>query len=220
MAPNDTVSATSSAVAVSPTSSPSGRLAVLTAYAMAAAAIPVPLVPDRMLSRVRGAVVHDISSRHGLSLTSDARYVLASPDSEQRTRLVRAAETIIRQILRRVGPLGMVSTASRGLELYALGVLLERYIVRVRATSAVRMHADEARKVRDAIDRAILRAFSPSLKPTTATLGEGAEDLRDEFTRWIDALLLTSAALPSYVERRLEAAFDEIIAETPGIQDG
>ena len=62
--------------------------------------------------------------------------------------------------------------------------------------------------------------MSPALRPSIATLNQGAEDLRDEFTRWIDALLLTSAALPSYVERRLEAAFDEIVAETPGLQDG
>jgi hypothetical protein len=46
------------------------------------------------------------------------------------------------------------------------------------------------------------------------------EDLRDEFTRWIDALLLTSAALPSYLERRLEAAFDEIVEQTPGLKNG
>ena len=39
-------------------------------------------------------------------------------------------------------------------------------------------------------------------------------DLRDELTRWIDAALLTSASVPSYVERRLEAAFDEIVRET------
>ena len=39
------------------------------------------------------------------------------------------------------------------------------------------------------------------------------EDVRDEWTRWTDAVLLTTATLPSYVERRLEAAFDQVIAE-------
>jgi hypothetical protein len=37
--------------------------------------------------------------------------------------------------------------------------------------------------------------------------------VRDEWTRWTDAALLTTAALPSYVERRLEAAFDQVMAE-------
>jgi len=82
------------------------------------------------------------------------------------------------------------------------------------------MHHEEARLVREAIDRALLRAMSPALRPPVATLNQGAEDLRDEFTRWVDALLLTSAALPSYLERRLEAAFDEIVADMPGLQDG
>ncbi len=206
----------SSAVATSTHVPSSGRLAVMTAYAMAASAIPVPFLPSRLLTRVRGAVVHDVVSRHGLSLTSDARDALSSPDSDRRTRLVRAAETVARQILKRVGPLAFLSTASRGLELYALGFLLERYIVKNRKTSAVRVHAEEARKVRDAIDRAVLRAFSPNLRPSAGILESGMEDLRDELTRWVDAALLTTATLPSYVERRLEAAFDEVTAEIPG----
>jgi uncharacterized protein (DUF697 family) len=222
MPASDTVTTkTTSTVALSPPSTPpTGRLAVMTVYAVAVTAIPIPFVPDRVLVRVRGAVVHDVAARHGLSLTSDARAVLAEPDSEARTRLVRAAESVARQLLRQLRPLGVLTAASRGVELYALGVLLERYVSRVRAAGAVRMHLEEARLVRDAIDRSILRALSPALRPAPTTLGEGVEDLRDEFTRWIDALLLTSAALPSYLERRLEAAFDEIVEQTPGLKSG
>jgi hypothetical protein len=213
--------ASTSTVALSPSSSPpTGRLAMLTAYAIAATAIPIPFVPDRVLVRVRGAVVHDVAARHGLSLTSDARAALAEPDSEARTRLIRTAESVARQLLRRLRPLGVLTGASRGIELYALGLLLERYVRDVRASGAVRMHLEEARLVRDAIDRSILRAISPALRPAPTTLGEGVEDLRDEFTRWIDAVLLTSAALPSYLERRLESAFDEIVAAMPGLNDG
>ncbi len=213
--------AATSTIAVSPSSAPpTGRLAVMTAYAGLVTVIPVPFLPDRVLMRVRGAVVHDVAARHGLSLTSDARAVLAEPDSEGRTKIVRAAEGIARQLLRRLRPLGVLTAASRAVELYALGVLLERYVTHVRADSSVRLHLEEARLVRDAIDRAILRALSPALQPSPLTLSEGAEDLRDEFTRWIDSLLLTSAALPSYLERRLEAAFDEIVEQTPGLKNG
>ena len=219
-APDNVASAPLPTVALSPSSTPpTGRLAVMTAYAVAASAIPVPFLPDRVLVRVRGAVIHDVAARHGLSLTSDARAELAEPDSETRTRLVRAAESVARQLLRRLRPLGVLTAASRGVELYALGLLLERYIERVRLAGAVRMHLEEARLVRDAIDRSVLRALSPALRPSSTTVGEGVEDLRDEFTRWIDAMILTSAALPSYLERRLEAAFDEIVEQTPGLKN-
>jgi hypothetical protein len=214
------VTAQTSTVALSPSSSPpTGRLAVMTAYAVAATTIPIPFVPGRVLVRIRGAVVHDVVARHGLSLTTDARAVLAEPDSDSRTRIVRVAEGVARQLLRRLRPIGVIAGASRGVELYALGLLLDRYVRRVRATSALRMHLDEARLVRDAIDRAVLRALSPTLRPAPTTLNEGMEDLRDEFTRWIDAVILTSAALPSYLERRLESAFDEVVAEMPGLKD-
>lgn len=209
-----------SAVATTSPSPPAGRLAVMTAYAVAASAIPIPFVPDRVIESVRGAMIHDVASRHGVSLTADARSMLASPASEQRTRLVRAAEGLVRTLLRRVRGLGLVSSASRALEAYALGLLFERYLTDVRPTGAVRMQVEEARRVRDGIDRAVIRAFSPSLKPKAALLPAGADDLRDEFTRWVDALLLTGATLPAYVQRRLEAAFDEIVAETPGIRGG
>src|SRR6185436_20004992 len=120
-----------------------------------------------------------------LSLTSDAHDVLAEPESESRTKLVRAAEGVARTLLRRLRPLGVLNAASRGAEIFALGLLLDRYVVQVRATSAVRMHRDEARHVRAAIDKAVLRALSPSLHPSATTLDAGAEDLRDELTRWI-----------------------------------
>jgi uncharacterized protein (DUF697 family) len=224
MPPNATDSvatAPPATVALSPASTPpAGRLAVMTAYAVAATVIPIPFVPDRVLSRVRGAVVYDIAARHGLSLTTDARAALAETDSELRTKLVRTAETVARQLLRRVRPLGILASASRGVEIYALGLLFDRYVHKARRSAAVRVHQEEARLVREAIDRALLRAFSPSLRPATTTLTEGAEDLRDEFTRWIDAVILTSASVPSYLERRLEAAFDEVVAEMPGLRDG
>ena len=199
---------------------PSGRLAVLTAYAMAATAIPLPFLPDRMLARLRGAVVQDVISRHGLSLTSDARDLLSEPESESRTRLVRAAEGVLRTLLKRLKPLGVLNAFSRGVEIFALGLLLDRYVVQVRTTSAVRMHREEARHLRAAIDKAVLRAVSPALHPASTTLDAGAEDLRDELTRWIDTALLTSATLPSYLERRLEAAFDQVVAESPEMREG
>jgi len=211
---SSTVSPT--AVTASPLSPPSGRLAVMTAYAVAASAIPVPLVPDRVIGNIRGAVAHDVASRHGLSLTSDARALLSNPYSEQRTRIIRTTESLARQFLRRLRPVSAVDSFLRGLEVYALGLLLDRYFAGVRDAGALRVHLDEARRMRDIIDRSVLRAFSPTLQPNSTLLPEGIDDLRDEFTRWVDSLLLTSAALPSYIERRLEAAFDQVMREASG----
>lgn len=193
---------------------------MLTAYAMAATAIPLPFLPDRILARLRGAVVQDVLSRHGLSLTSDARELLSEPESASRTRMARAAEGVARTLLKRLKPLGVLNAVSRGVEIFALGLLLDRYVVHTRTTSAVRIHREEARHLRAAIDKAVLRAVSPALHPTATTLDAGAEDLRDELTRWIDTALLTSATLPSYLERRLEAAFDQVVAESPEMREG
>ncbi|WP_437633929.1 hypothetical protein [Sorangium sp. So ce854] len=190
---------------------PGGRLAMLTAFAVGASWIPVPVLPDRMLVRIRGAIAQDTVARHGLSLTTDARTLLAQPAADQ-TPIRKAAQLVTKEFLRRLNPAQALASAARGLEVYALGHLLNRYITRVRRTSAVRIHADEARWIRDAIDRAVRRSLSPSLRPDVTVLPSGAEDLRDEFTRWIDAFLLAGAAAPEYIERRLDAAFDEIAA--------
>jgi hypothetical protein len=199
---------------------PAGRLAILTALVMGANAVPLPLLPDFVIARVRGAIAHDTATRHGLSLTQDARTILASADPESRALARKAGEAVLRQIARRLGPLAAVATLSRGLEAYALGLLFDRYIQRFRASGSVRIDIDEARRVRDAIDHSVLRVLSPALRPTLTTVRPGAEDLRTEATRFLDSILLTGASLPSYFERRLEAAFDEIARDTPGMRDG
>ena len=170
----------------------------------------LPILPDRIVDRVRGAVAHDTVARHGYSLTTDARAVLAAPGGLDQAMAMKAAQALVTTILRRLGPLAAVVLVARGLETFALGHLLDRYLATERG---VRIQADEARHVRSLIDRALVRSFSPNLHPAIATLPGPVEDVRDEWTRWTDAVLLTTATLPSYVERRLEAAFDQVIAE-------
>lgn len=192
---------------------PAGRLGLLTAFAVAASAVPVPVLPDRLVDRVRGAVAHDTVARHGLVLTTDARAVLAAPGNIDRAMAMKAAEMLISTILKRLGPLAAVVLVARGLETFALGHLLDRYLARHRDERGVRIQAEEAKHIRSLVDRALVRSFSPTLQPHMAVLPGPVEDVRDEWTRWTDAVLLTTAALPSYVERRLEAAFDAVLAE-------
>lgn len=193
---------------------PTGRLAVLSAASMGALALPLPIVPERMVGRLRGALAHDIAARYGLSMTADARKLLADPARQAGPQNVARTtlEMIGRTLLSR-GPLGALASVAGGLEVYAFGHLFERYLVQIRKTQAVRIGIDEAKLIRQLIDRSMLRLLSPYLRPVSITMQDLVEDLRDEFTRWVDSAILTSASLPSYLERRLEAAFDEVAAE-------
>lgn len=193
-----------------------GRVVVLSLASLTAAALPLPIVPDRILERLRGAIAHDVSTRYGLALTSEARALLASPVAQGKSALVRSAiETVGKGLLRRFGPAGLVVSVVRALETFALGHLLERYYDEHRSSQSVRVHGEEARVLREAIDRACMRALSPSLLARGTHADGAAEDLRDEFTRWIDSALLTGAALPDWLGRRLDAAFDAVVAEMP-----
>src|SRR5258708_28196730 len=62
------------------------RLGVYAALGASVAAVPLPWIPDALVRRVRGALVHDIAVRHGLSLTGDARDALAEPSGLERPR--------------------------------------------------------------------------------------------------------------------------------------
>jgi hypothetical protein len=209
-------------IASSPPAPPSGRLAVLTGLSLAASALPLPVVPDRMLERIRGAIIQDVTSRHGLSLTTDARRILAEPGTASPTRALLGSVLgmLAKTFVKRLSPLSALVTASAALEVYALGHLLDRYVTQHRASGALRIHDDEARTIRQLIETAVLRAFSPTLRPEPVPLLPSVEDLRDDFTRWIDTALLVGSSVPSYVERRLDAAFDEVVAQRGGSGSG
>src|SRR6185295_12143822 len=116
----------------------------------------------------------------------------------------------------RFGALGVVPPIAAWLEVYALGLLFDRYLERVRSSQTLRIHGGEAKLVRKAIDTAVSRALSPKLelKPQHGAV-EPAEELRDLSTRVVDGILLAAAALPDHLQRRLETAFDSVLDEEP-----
>lgn len=201
--------------ATNPVPIASGRLAILSAMSVAMRAMPIPFLPDRAVLQIRGAIVQDIASRHGFSLTSDARTALADSTGDSPARQIarKAINLLSRTIAKRLSPLATLSTLGSGVEVYALGQLFGRYLERHRSARSVRIHAEEAREVRRMIDKAIVRALSPTLKPESVPLLPPIEDLRDDFTRTIDTILIVSSSLPSYLERRLNAAFDDVVRE-------
>ncbi len=177
----------------------------------AAAAVPIPFLPGSLAMRVRGALVHDICSRFGLSITPDARRILAGPGlAEGPAGFVGAAVRFATtRVLSRLGPLTMLPTFRSGLLTYAIGHLLVRYL-ETRDSHSVRIDEDEARKVRRAIERAIGQAFMTSPRAEIDSAGP-PEELRDQFTQASDGVIAALAGLPGWIVRRLEAAFDECI---------
>src|SRR5512140_298750 len=83
-----------------------GRLGTYSALGAAAGAVPLPWVPDVVARRIRGALAHDVAGRHGLSLTAEARKVLAEPSGVEGPRSFagQAAQYIAGKVLSRVGP--------------------------------------------------------------------------------------------------------------------
>ena len=100
------------------------------------------------------------------------------------------------------------------LQTFVLGRLFDRYLEQARTDRAVRVDVAEARRVRRAIDAAVLRAFTVEV----AGRDEPAaiDDQRDAATAFVDGLLALAAGTPERVADRLDAAFDERLARGDG----
>jgi hypothetical protein len=116
--------------------------------------------------------------------------------------------------LTRFGPLGLVWPLRHALQTYALGHLFGRYLDVARTEGAIRVDADEALRVRRAIDGALARALTvettPMEEPTVV------DDQRDPGTALVDGVISLTAGVPARLVRRLDAAFDELIAQAHG----
>jgi hypothetical protein len=197
-----------------------GRLGAYATFAASVAAIPVPWLPDSLVGRVRGALVHDIAVRHGVSLTRDARDVLAqaSDGNGPRTLASQAVRFLgVRLMIRaltRVGPIAMVWPLREALRTYALGHLFERYLEIGRTERVVRIDDQEARRVRRAIDQAVIRAVT--VEAPAAEEPSAIDDQRDATTVLVDGLIGLAASMPTRLLHRLDAAFDRLLTVDDG----
>jgi hypothetical protein len=193
-----------------------GRLGIYAAMGASAGAVPLPWIPDVLARRVRGALVHDIAVRHGRSLESDAREALADPAGPngqsgmigQALRFLGAK--LATRALTGLGPVVLFRPLRAALHTYVLGHLFDRYLERAGTPRHGRISVDEARRVRVAIDRALLRALTVDVDPLAAPTD--ADDARDETTAFIDGVLGVAAGVPERLMQRLDAAFDDIVA--------
>src|ERR1700733_14208857 len=75
----------------------SGRLGVYAALGASIGTMPIPWLPDALIRRVRASLIHDVAACHGVSLTREARDVLAEPSGPDGPR------GLVTQVFRYVG---------------------------------------------------------------------------------------------------------------------
>ena len=191
-----------------------GRLGTYTVLGAVCGVVPLPWVPDATVRRVRGALVHDLTSRHGLSLTHEARTILVEPNGTEGPRgfLKQGATFAITRVLGRIGPFAFIPPVRSALGTYVLGHLLQRYLETARTARAVRIDVEEARRVRRAIDQALLYALTTEARPSREDAPYAPEDLREGNEQLVDGVLISIASMPGWLVRRLDAAFDEVLS--------
>jgi hypothetical protein len=189
-----------------------GRLGTYSMLGAMVAAVPLPIVPGSLAMRVRGALVHDVCARNGLSVTPEARRVLTKPGLAEGPEGVMGAALRFAtvRIFARLGPLGFIPPLRSGILTFAIGHLLARYLS-TREDRSVRIDVEEARRVRRAIERALALVISTPAR-VEHDVGSAPEELRDQLTQATDGIASAVASFPSYIVRRLEAAFDATIA--------
>lgn len=196
-----------------------GRLGTYTLIGAATGVVPLPWIPDAIVRRLRGALVHDVTSRHGLSLAPDARAVLVEPSGSKdgaKGYLRQGAIFAATRVLGRFGPIGFVGPIRSALGTFVLGHLVERYIDTARKSRSIRIDVDEALRLRRAIDQALIQALTTEGKDAREDKPFPPEDLRDSTTQIVDGLFITVASAPGWLVRRLDAAFDETLASQRG----
>jgi hypothetical protein len=192
----------------------SSRVGAYTALGALAGLVPLPWVPDVSAKRIRGAMVHDIAVRHGLSLTDEARRILEEPWDSNLPKgfLMQTARFAVGRVLSTLGPLGWLGPVRSALAIFALSHLFTRYLTHTRTLRAARIDAEEARLFRKAMDKSLVLLVTLESKSPWRDTPRGAEDLRDSRTQMIDGFILSAASLPGWLVERLETAFDEALA--------
>ena len=191
-----------------------GRLGTYTILGAACGVVPLPWIPDATVRRVRGALVHDLTSRHGLSLTPEARTILIEPNGTEGPRgfLKQGVTFAVTKVLGRLGPFGLIPPVRSALGTFVLGHLLQRYLETARTARSVRIDIEEARRVRRAMDQALIYALTTEARPSREDQPFAAEDLREGSESVVDGVLISIASMPGWLVRRLDAAFDEVLS--------
>ena len=126
--------------------------------------------------------------------------------------LSQGAKFAVGRVLGRLGPFAMISPVRSALGTYVLGHLLQRYLETARTARSVRIDIEEARRVRRAIDQALIYALTTEAHPSREDKPYAPEDLREGNEQLVDGVLISIASMPGWIVRRLDAAFDEVLS--------
>lgn len=206
---------------------PRSTQARVTVFAIAGAiagVVPLPIVPRRILRLIRGAMAYDVCAQHGLALTTEARDVFAEPTAGGTHPGIGkdAVVYVARRALARLGRYATVlAPVQSAFGTLAFGRLLDRYLEKYRSSGprgrVVRIDGEEAHRIRDVLDRAVLRVIKPGLQAGETIVEQPPEDYRDTVEKTIDTAMITAARLPEWIAARLDAALDDVMA---GMRDG
>src|SRR5574338_286280 len=105
-----------------------GRLGSYAVMGAAVGSIPIPILPGALGTRLRGALLFDIARRHGLSLSKEARAILAAPFGPPALRgtIGHVVGFAAMRVLGRFGPLSALGPLRSGASAYVLGRLFHR----------------------------------------------------------------------------------------------
>ena len=203
------------ATATEPPRLPIGQLGTFALLGAAMRSVPFPWLPTTLAERLRGALVQDIATRHGIALSPNARATLASPEPLKRKQgpMSVALAYIGRKIFARFGPLAALLPVRAALETYVLGYLFDRYLSHTPREPGSRFEVREARLVRRAIERAVLRIASTEGGLKWVPSPRPPEESRDEITQLVDGVLTATTLVPSWLLQRLDTAFDDALTE-------
>ncbi len=180
-------------------------------------ALPLPWVPGLMVRKIRGTLLHDIASRHGVALMDDAREVLVEswfpgmPKLSGFTAVAAAAggRFAAGRVLSFLGPLGWLPPVRTAIYTFVLGHVFERYMETARISRAVRIDADEAKLIKRAVERALLAVATVRGDSPWKDSVEAPEEIRTDATRVVDGVIMSVVSLPGWLVSRLDSAFDD-----------
>jgi hypothetical protein len=185
------------------------------ALGAAVKAVPLPWLPHTLAQRLRGALVQDIATRHRVALTPSARSVLSNPTTTKRKHgpMAEAIAYLSRKLFARFGPLAVLLPLRAALETFVLGHLFDRYLAHTARKPGARFEVKEARLVRHAIERAVVRIANTDAGLQWVPAPRPPEEYRDDVTRLLDGVLSATTTIPAWVLHRLDTAFDDALTE-------
>jgi hypothetical protein len=199
---------------------------VYAAIAGLAGAIPLPILDSALSELARGAAMRRVAKRHGVVLTPDARAILAGPGavgatSSERGRLLRAALSSV------LAPLRIASRIEDGVATLFAAILLDHYLRRPDRPRGAALVESEARRVRAAMESAVVASGFDALKTVplglfrvlkdglTAMVSVDGES-RSPLERLVDTILDELADGPDELVDTLSLHFDEALDRPSG----